>query len=115
MWVKLIDSSDHLHVTQLENPHVSDATLNPMGQIVTILSFVSLLLPLGAQTVEARRMVVERIQREADKFAELAPQIRGREMLDQTRALNLRRSLFPTTDSSPCSQATSGKSGESNS
>src|SRR5438876_7235413 len=64
-----------------------------MGQIVAILTFVSLTLPLGAQTVEARRMVVERIQQEADKFAELAPQIRGREILEQTRALNVRRQL----------------------
>lgn len=64
-----------------------------MGQIVAILTLLSLLLPLGAQTVEARRMVVERIQQEADKFAELAPQIRGREILEQTRAQNVRRQL----------------------
>jgi hypothetical protein len=65
-----------------------------MRQIAAILTFFSLLFTTRAQTVEARRLVMERLQQEADRFAELAPQIQGREILQQTRPPKTQRQII---------------------
>jgi hypothetical protein len=89
---KLIDSSDDLQVTQPETAHVRDATLKMMRRAAAIL--IVLYLPgAAAQTTEARRAIVERLQREADRFIEAAPTIQGRELLTQTHTPKIQRQI----------------------
>jgi hypothetical protein len=90
---KLIDSSDHRHVTQPESAHLRDATLKMMCRTIIVLSVVLYLPCATAQTPEARRNVVERLQREADRFIEQAPQIQASEILTQTRAPRIQRTI----------------------
>ena len=47
-----------------------------------------------AQTAEARRMVVERLQMEAERFIETASTVQGRETLTQTQTLRAERQVI---------------------
>ncbi len=64
-----------------------------MRKAAGILAVFSLLPAAMAQSAEARRIVMETLEREADKFAGTVPQIQGREVLQQTRRPNIQRQI----------------------
>src|SRR5215212_11254922 len=90
---KLIDSSDDRDVTQLKTAHLGDATLKMMRRTILFLLVLPFLSPANGQTSEARRVVVDGLQREAGRFIATAPHIQGREALMQTHAPKIQRQV----------------------
>ncbi len=60
-----------------------------------LIPAVLLCLPgVGAQTGDARRIMVERLQQEADRFIEAASTVQGKETLTQTQAPRTQRQII---------------------
>jgi hypothetical protein len=64
-----------------------------MGRAAAILTAVLYLSAASAQTIEDRRVAIERIQTEAARFVESAPHIQGREALTQIHVPGIQRQI----------------------
>src|SRR6266850_2471979 len=64
-----------------------------MGRAAAIFTAVLYLPSASGQSIEDRRIAIERIQKEADKFIEAVPHIQGREALTQIHAPGIQRQI----------------------